>query len=356
MDNFLTENIIWSIVIILVGIIFLLIIFLKIVRTKIRSTNKSNHEYSVKTEQVLIEYLYAKNEGDNSVKIEKDTIKRDLLSKSRRRIVTSIFLKVRQEVSGGLVANMVDLYEEIGLLYFAKKKLKSKKWNVIALGIRDLRLFRVEEIQDLISIFINHSKEEVRREAHLYFIEVFQFKGLSFLDDLKAPLSEWDQIMLLEHLKNFDDQEIPDVTKWLSSKNEYTVLFTLNIVQFFNRLETTDALLDLLHHPKERIRVRAIELLSHFENFEAKEILKEDCANLSNKERKAFFGLLKKTASKNDTTFVLGYIKDEVFEVKHMALQILNSINEEAYRLLETESDDEDYNKIMNFINCSHGY
>jgi hypothetical protein len=356
MGSFLAENIIWSFVFILVVIVLLLIIFLKIIRTRIRSTIKSNHEYQIKIEQVLIEYLYAINEGDDFVQIEKEAIKRDLLGKSRRRIVTSIFLKLRQEVSGGLIDNMGDLYQEIGLLDFAKKKLKSKKWNVIALGIRDLRLFRVEGIEESISNFINHSKEEVRREAHLYFIEVFQFKGLSFLDDLKAPLSEWDQIMLLEHLKKFDDQEINDVTKWLSSKNEYTVLFTLNIVKFFNRLETTDALLELLNHPKEVVRVRAIELLSHFENLDAKELLKENCTNLSAKERKAFFSLLHKTATRKDTTFVLGYIKDEVFEVKQMALQILNSINEKAYRLLDKKSDDEDYNKIINFINCSHGY
>ena len=356
MDNFLKENIIWNIVFILLGLVFLLVIFLKIVRTRIRAIEKSNREYQIKIEQVLIEYLYAKNEGDDFIEIENNIIKKDLRSKSKRKIITSIFLKLRQEVSGGLVANMGDLYEEIGLLYFAKRKLKSKKWNIIALGIRDLRLFRIEEIQDSISNFINHSREEVRREAHLYFIEVFKFKGLSFLDDLKAPLSEWDQIMLLEHLKKFDDQEIPDVTKWLSSKNEYTVLFTLNIVKFFNRLETTDALLDLLNHPKEHIRVRAIELLSHFEILDAKEILKENCANLSVKERKAFFSLLYKMATKNDTTFVLGYIKDEVFEVKKLALQILNAINEKAYLLLDRKSDDEDHNKIMNFINCSHGY
>ena len=356
MDNLLTENIIWNIVFILGSIISLLIIFLKIVRIRIRAIEKSNHEYQIKIEQVLIEYLYAKNEGDDYVDIENNIIKKDLRSKNKRRIITSIFLKLRQEVSGGLVANMGDLYEEIGLLYFAKKKLKSKKWNIIALGIRDLRLFRIEEIQDSISNFINHSREEVRREAHLYFIEVFKFKGLSFLDDLKAPLSEWDQIMLLEHLKKFDDQEITDITKWLSSKNEYTVLFILNLVQFFNRLETTDALLDLLNHPKELVRVRAIELLSHFENLEAKEILKERCVTLSIKERKVFFSFLKKMATKDDTTFVLEYIKDEDFDVKHMALQILNSINEEAFLLLDKKSDDEDYNKIIHFIKCSYGY
>lgn len=356
MNNHLTENIIWNIVFILGSIISLLIIFLKIVRTKIRAREKSNHEYQIKIEQVLIEYLYAKNEGDDFVEIENNIIKKDLRSKSKRKIITSIFLKIRQEVSGGLVANMGDLYEEIGLLYFAKKKLKSNKWNIIALGIRDLRLFRIEEIQDSISNFINHSREEVRREAHLYFIEVFKFKGLSFLDDLKAPLSEWDQIMLIEHLKKFDDQEIIDITNWLSSKNEYTVLFTLNIVLYFNRLETTGALLGLLNHPIELIRIRAIELLSHFENLEAKELLKERCATLSTKERKAFFSLLHKTATKKDTTFVLKYIKNENFDVKHMALQILNSINEEAFGLLDNNSDDEDYNKIINFINCSHGY
>ncbi len=85
-----------------------------------------------------------------------------------------------------MINNMHELYEEIGLLKFAFKKLRSRKWNVVALGIRDLRQFKIKRAEKHILPFVNHSRREVRSEAQLYFLELFGFDGLNFLDDFKS--------------------------------------------------------------------------------------------------------------------------------------------------------------------------
>lgn len=355
-DSFITETIIWNIVFSLLAFVLFLIVFLLILRIKIRIDEKKYKKYEQEIEQVLIEYLYYVNEGGDITDAKKNEIKNDLSNKKKRKIISIIFLKLRQEVSGELIINMGELYEKIGLYSYDKRKLKSRKWNSIALGIRNLRMFGVKEIQNSISKFINYSRAEVRREAHLYFVGVLGFKGLNFLDDLKTPLSEWDQIQLLGQLKNFNDQEISDISKWLKSDNDYVILFTLNIVNLFNRLETKNELLLLLNHNNETIRTKAIELLSKFEIIDAKPILKDNYSNLSTKEKLAFWDFLKFNADTKDTSFILKHLNEDNFEVKHKLLKILRSINEEEFKLLDSNTNDEPLNKIIHFINYNYGY
>lgn len=352
------ESVIWTLVVILVIIIIILILYLKVLRNNIRVNVKRNTNYTAHVESLLINFLYSGEEGDKFSKDQKKIIKefkKGLPSKRKRKIIIQTFIKLGHEVSGNMVVDMYKLYEEIGLLNYTIKKLRSKKWNVVALGIRDLREFKVKKTQHLIKKFINHRREEVRREAHLYFLQLFGYDGLSFLDNLKVPISEWDQIQLLGEVEKIENHEILDVVKWLKSENDYVVIFMIRVVQFFNRLETKEVLLDLIHHKNIEVRLKIIDILTHFEVHEAKEILKNKIEELSIKEKIAFFKLLEKIATKEDSLLVLDYINHENFELKYKALRILKKIDENLYNKLEKTSDDESYNKIIHFLDYSYG-
>jgi hypothetical protein len=331
----LVESVIWTLVVLLLIIIF----YLKVLRSNIRLTEVRKIRYKNNVEKLLIEFLYfEKTEGEKFSSNKKKIIKKfknGLPNKRKRKIITTTFFQLSQEVSGNMILTMHKLYDEIGLLNFAIKKLRSKKWNVIAIGIKDLRQFRIKRAQHLITKFVNHRKEEVRREAHLYLLELFGYEGLTFLDNLKAPLSEWDQIQLLGEIKKFENHEILDVTKWLKSDNWYVVILMLNIVKLFNRLETKDVLLELLEHSNLEVRIKTIEILTYFEVAEAKQILKNKVEELSLKEKNGLFELLEKTATKEDSVFVIDYIDSENFEIKHKALIILKTVDENLYDKLE---------------------
>ena len=149
---------------------------------------------------------------------------------------------------------------------------------------------------------------------------------------------------------------MPDIKRWLKSNNDYVILFTLNIIYNFNRIETKEDLLLLLNHSNEIIRIKTIEIFSKFEFEEAKNILKENYTNLSINEKYAFWNYLKKIVILEDTSFILKHLKDADFEVKHIALEILFAINKEEFNLLEHNSNDETLNKIIHFINHNYGY
>lgn len=351
------ENIIWTLVVLLFVVIIMLVVYLKILRKNIRVKDRKSKEYTINIEQMLIEYLYLQ-EGSVITLSQKKIInkfKKGLLFKNKRRIITTVFIKLSDEISGTMINNMHELYEEIGLLKFAFKKLRSRKWNVIALGIRDLRQFKIKRAEKHILPFVNHSRREVRSEAQLYFLELFEFDGLNFLDTLKVPLSDWDQIQLLGEIKKFDNHKINDVSRWLLSENDYVIVFMLHLVRSFNLLETKDLLLDLLNHKNEDVRLRTIQVLTHFEIEDAKEILTNKYEELTKKEKISFFKLLKATAKPEDSMFIVNFVKDANFEIKWLSLQILKNINKQLYDNLEKTSEDESYNKFIHLLDSNYG-
>jgi hypothetical protein len=354
----LIESVIWAIVVLLVVIIVILIFYLKILRTNIRVTDRKNIKYKQVVEENLIKFLYSEQESvllSNTQKKIIKKFKRGASSKRKRKIISDTFFILSQEISGNMILTMHKLYEEIGLLKYTIKKIKSKRWNIIAIGIRDARRFKIEKVKNVVTNYINHPREEVRREAHLYFLDLFGYDGMHFLDDLKVPLSEWDQIQLLGEIQRIENHLILDVSKWLNSDNHYVISFMLCIVKMFNRLETKEILLTLLHHQNEFVRLKAIEVLTHFEVVEAKYILKSKFLELSLAEKIASFNLLDKVADIKDSTFIINYIVDENFELKHKALAILKKVNINLFNKLEKESKDEDYNRIINFLEYSYG-
>lgn len=354
----LIESVIWAIVVILVVIVIILVVYLKILRSNIRIIESKNIKYRKTAEEYLIQFLYSEDEAillSNQQKKIIKKFKKAVFSKRKRKIISDTFFILSQEISGNMILTMHKLYEEIGLLKYTTKKLKSKKWNIVAIGIRDARRFNIEKLKDSIVKFINHPREEVRREAHLYFLELFGYEGLSFLDDLKVPLSEWDQIQLLGEIQKIENHLIVDVSKWLTSENDYVIIFILNIVKMFNRLETKEILLTLLHHKNVNVRLKAIDTLTHFEVLEAKYILKSKFSELSLAEKIASFDLFEKVCDLEDNTFIINFTTNDNFEIKNKALSILKKIDKPLYDKLEKESEDEDYNRIINFLECSYG-
>lgn len=353
------ESVIWALVVVLFIIIIMLIIYLKILRNDIRTKVKNKEKYTAFVEQNLVEFLYAdepdKELSENQLRILKK-LKKGVKSKQKRRIMIDTFSRLREEISGNMTETIYKLYEKMGLLKYAIRKLRSKKWYLIALAIRDLRNFRVKKAQYKIKAYINHPREEVRREAHMYFVELFGFEGLKFLDDLEKPLSKWDQVLFLGILEDLGSDKIEDVTKWLYADNDYVVLFILNIVKAFNRLETKEILLELLHHDNEEIRKESIKVLTHFEVLEAKKILKNKVKRLSLEETILFFNYLEKTATIDDALFVVGYTSHENFDIKLKALKILQKVDKTLYDRLEKISEDNSYNKIISHLDLSYGF
>lgn len=344
---------VWAMSAVFLIAVVILTIFLKYLRNHLRKNEKTVAEYQKEYESDLITYLYA---GNNEAEISAeqqiiiDKLRSCASNEFKRRIIVSTLLRLRNEISGEMADAIQKLYYQSGLVVYAQKRLKSKRWYVVAKGIRELTQLRAKEVEDKIVALVNHPKREIRKEVQLYLVTLFHFDGLKFLEVLQTHLSEWDQIQLLEVLQRFDEQEIPNINPWLKSTNGSVVAFALKLAKIYNQFEAKDAILELLAHPQKKIRVDAIHVLSHLQVFEAKDILKNNFGKLSLEEQIEFFKLLENMAETGDESFLLAHTTHQNFEIKLSALKIIKSLADEKFKSLKHFSTDDDYIKIYEFL------
>ena len=344
----------WVCIVIISFIIVLLTAYLKVIRSVLRKKGIETEKFKKEYEAALIEYLYTDSENEDVNGVKQSIIHRlkaDVPSKSKRKIIIKILYNLMNEVSGEMSDSIKNVYYETGLIDYALIRLKNKNWYIIAKGIGELTRFKIEEAYVDVRPFINHPRREVRKETQLYLVNMFRFDGLSFLDTLKSPLSEWDQVQLLEALQKFDDQQICDIKPWLKSTNETVVLFALKLAQMYNQFEVKDVLMELLSHENKNIRVCVIEVLTHLYGIEAKDMLKSNFNALSLEEQISFFGLLEKLVIPSDEPFIEKHLFHKNFEIQLLALKILKSINIDKFMSLNNLPLEMKSPAMLKFVN-----
>jgi len=346
-------KVVWFMCGVLFVVILILIGYLKFLRSHLRGNEKTLKKYQKEYEENLINYLYA-GDGENEMSDEQramiNKMKICVTDKFKRNIIIAVMSKLINDISGEMAHAIQKFYFETGLVNHALYKLKGKKWDVIASGIKELTQFEVKEAHDEIVKYVKHPNREVRNEAQLYLVSLFQFKGLAFLDKLETPLSEWAQIQLLEILQKFDNQEIPNITPWLQSENNSVVQFALKLAKIYNQFDVIDELLALLSHENKEIRIDTIRVLNYFQDTESKHFLKTNFINSSVEEQMAFFKLLETVADKEDEAFILENVAHHNYEIKQAALKILKAINVEKFNEVKLETSDVQVVEIVNFI------
>ncbi|WP_281299410.1 HEAT repeat domain-containing protein [Flavobacterium limnophilum] len=320
--------------------ILALIIFLKCLRNHLRDKEKIEAKYQEDYESQLVTYLYAGND-DEAFSSEQQLIinelKKHVTDPFKRKIIISTLLKLRNEISGEMGESIDALFIKLGLLRFSLAKLRNKKWDVIAIGIRELTQFKIKAVHKIIMNNINHPLKEVRKEMQLYLVHLYAFKGLEFLNILETPLSEWDQIQLLEVLQLNNETQIADIKPWLKSSNDSVVIFTLKLAKVYNQFEAKEELIELLNHKNIEVRTNTISALSHLNVFEAKNILKDNFNERSHEEKIAFLKMMENVYENSDKPFLLEHINHKNFEIKLLIMEILKNINFEEYALYEAK-------------------
>lgn len=321
-------------------IILFTIFYVKTLRNQLRVKGDIEAKYQEDYEVCLVTYLYAGNEEETFSSEQLliiSELKESVADPFKRKIIISTLLKLRNEISGEMAESIDKLYVKLGLLRYSLAKLRNKKWDVIANGIRELTQFKIKAVHQIVMNNINHPTKEVRKEMQLYLVHLYAFKGLDFLNVLETPLSEWDQIQLLEILQLNNDTQIIDIKPWLKSSNDSVVNFTLKLAKVYNQFEAKEELINLLNHGSEEVRINTISALSHLNVLEAKNILKDSFNERSLEEQIAFLKMMENVHEHGDKVFLQEQMQHENFEIKSIAMEIMKNINFEKYELHEVE-------------------
>jgi HEAT repeat protein len=262
---------------------------------------------------------------------------RELLNDDfNRKVLSSILLDLRKDVSGVTQKKLIELYKNLGLHNDAYKKLKSWRWEVVAQGILELTQMQVTEAYQVIVGFLNDKRSIVRKQAEIATI-MLKNEGIAYyLDTTKHKISEWQQLSLLDVLRTKEGFEPPKFKAWLTSKNKYVVLFALRLIKHYNQNDAKASLIELVKHRNNQIKEEAIGCLKVFNVVEALDTLKLVFWKSSTDVKISILGAIAALGNEDDITFLKQIEKKRLdFSVKSKAISAINTILPES--ILPTE-------------------
>jgi len=179
----------------------------------------------------------------------------------RGKAFVTVLIELMKAFSGPTALVVRSIYFELELDKYAAKQLRSHFWNRKIRGLRELRIFKAEDWLGEVIGLTNHPNKLVRDEAQIAVVEIGETQALSFILDVSKPITQWQQLRLLERLKNIHRDKIPEFSAFLTSKNPSVLVFTLKLISYFNQVSATEKVAELLQHSNPEVQKEAIKVL-----------------------------------------------------------------------------------------------
>jgi hypothetical protein len=247
-----------------VTLLFLLIVLVLlgiIMGSRIHKTRRANKMVELhKKYQPIFTALVFNDELTKAEVVSKfDPI--DLKTPYNRMIVQENIIHLHENFTGETADRLVDIYHHLGFHEDSLKTLSSKRWYIIAKGMKELALMNVKSSYNDIARFLNSKNDIIRMEARISMMKLSDKEPLAFLAKETEPLSDWDFANIYTMLTRMPETMIPDFTSWLNSSNKDVVLFCVHMIGNYRQHEATNTLILLLKTPDERLKLAVIKAL-----------------------------------------------------------------------------------------------
>jgi hypothetical protein len=318
----------------LIAVIVLLFLF--IFFNRLRKTRIRDKEYLMKVvyQEQLTNYIYG--EDDQNILFQ------GLNKYSNRQIFINEMMWLHRNLYGETANRLHDLYFNLDLYSHSLRNLSSNRWAVKARGFRELAQMEVKEVARDILGYVNSKNQVLRVEAQLAMVKLNPDDPLGFFDNLKLPLSKWEQLNILNTLQH-NEVKIESFERWMDSENDSVVIFSIKMAGLFNHIHSWTKILELVYHGNSEVRRIAIETLGLFELTENLEMFKDFYRNhlpVEENEDDVFYNLkmsknrlaaieaLEKIVTESDVPFFKFVLRNEKeFVILQETVNVLDAIS-----------------------------
>lgn len=328
-------DLLWSLSALFVLLAFIYFVSVFYFRNKISSKSRKVKEKKKELSPIISEFLFYDEAGDKKEKLNYIDLKiqiRELIKDEfDRKVLTEVLMDLRKDVSGNTRDELFHIYQDLELHKDAYKKLKSWRWEVVSKGIFELTQMNVVESYGLITKFINDKRPTIRKQSELAAVTLKK-EGISyFLDHTKFKISEWQQLKLLDVIRNKVDFLPPPFRLWLTSKNNYVVLFALRLINHYNQNDASSSLIALVKHKNNHIRKEAIHCIQEFNIIDALPTMKTVFRKCNIDVKMYILDTIAQIGGPSDIDFLKRIQENEsVFTIRSKAISALNTISPES--------------------------
>lgn len=282
-------------------------------------------------------------------------IQRVLTNDTARQFAIDELIRCKKNFSGTVAETVSGLYLQLGLKAFSLRKLKRKNhWHIRAKGIQELYLMDQRDVLKTIYKNTNSHNEFIRMEAQTGVINLTGFPGLRFLEVISYPLTEWQQLKLLEQLRLYPKKEdlSEKIPGWLQSKNNSVVVFALKLANEYQVFFVRSHVVNCLVHPEKEIRSQAIKTLIRLADDKTPAILLGYFSKESFENQVLILDGMRSMATPAETGFIRGLLDHGNDTIKLKAAMVFAEIADNGMEILEQKAKEmpEPYARICQHI------
>ncbi|MDB5190970.1 MAG: repeat protein [Segetibacter sp.] len=283
--------------------------------------------------------------GDTLEKLDEfkipDEFERLLFNPTARQVMIEELVRHKKSFSGNLSKNIIRLYYQIGLNVDSINKLDDKRPHIRCQGIHEL--YMMEQTSELHKLYkyTNSINKDVRAEAQTAVVQWFGFKGLRFLNVISVPLTEFQQIQLLELLRNIPFTGLPDLNKWLGSPNDTVVIFALKLAEHYKQSQVHNNVASCLRHKNEAVRLQAVKTLVKIGGPSITVLLIEIYPSETLSNRLNILDKLKHVATEKEIDFLIEQLHQPNELLQIAAATALGHSSQQGWELLQLKSFEE---------------
>lgn len=341
--------------------IILLLIYILVYQRWIQLREARLREWDSVADQVIMEAILFEEEDSNDPKLdamdvlenEKFHIPKQLQvimqNETFRRRMMDKLVTAKRNVSGTASDNLNRLFTELGLDLDILSMLSTSIWYKQATALDLIGFMKLYNYEHLVHQYVNDQSGLVRMEAQSAILRLSGFEGLHFLIKAKYPLSEWQQMKLIDELSNLPHEDFKGIEEWLSSQNDTVVIFALKLVRIYHRFELFQQVLACLEHRNPEVRFQAISVLKVLPSPDAVPLLLHFYPNETTLNQVEILKVLKAIASDSEIEFFAGLLHDPEYSIRLEATRALQEVGPKGKQWLDKFEDADDYtlNRII---------
>ena len=267
-------------------------------------------------------------------------IQRVLTNDTARQFMIDELIQCKKNFSGSVSGTIVSLYEQLGLKAFSMQKLTSRHWHIKAKGIRELYLMDQKSALRTIYKNTNSKNEFVRMEAQTGVINLTGFSGLRFLDVVSYPITEWQQLKLLEQLRLHPDKEdiSEKIPKWLQSKNSSVAVFALKLADEYQVFAVREQVMKCMEQKDKAIRSQAIRTLIRLADEKTPGALLGYFSQESLQDQLVILDALRSIVTDAETPFLITLLDHPNDSIKLKAAVVLATTGDKGIAIIENRA------------------
>ncbi len=237
-----------SMVVVITVLIITVTIFLLVRQYLFRHNAAKNQRISQQYNDLLIDWLFS-SEHDITSTCQKKT------KKGKHHLFESV-IALMQTFNGEFSDKLRSVFYDLNLEKYLRRKLRSRKWWVVAQGLRESRVMGYKNAIGFAENYINAPQLELRVEAQISIMSLKELDPFEFFGQLKRPFSSWARIILFQEINKWKQK--PDATRWLKLSNPGVLVFALRTMALLHQKAGIEDIDPLINHSDPTVRSEII--------------------------------------------------------------------------------------------------